>query len=67
MKHDVKKESFPTIPLPMKSFMDVDAVPTVPHLIEEVPNFQKFIEDGIAMEKKCFVGTFQGPTIQVLC
>ena len=36
----LKKESFPTIPLLMKSFMDVEAVPTIPHLIKEVPNFK---------------------------
>ena len=45
----LKKESFPTIPLLMKSFMDVEAVPTIPHLIEEVPNFKKLIEDGIGV------------------
>ena len=44
----LKKESFPTIPMLMKSFMDVEAVPTIPHLIEEVPDFKKFMEDGIA-------------------
>ena len=44
----LKKESSPTIPLLMKSFMDIETVPTIPHLIEEVPNFKKFIENGIA-------------------
>ena len=43
----LKKESFPTIPLLMKSFMDVEAIPTIPHLIEEVPDFKKFIDKGI--------------------
>ena len=47
----LKKESFPTIPLLMKSFMDVEAVLTIPHLIEEVPYFKKFIEDGIVVEE----------------
>ena len=45
----LKKESFPTIPLLMKLFMDVEAIPTIPHFIKEVPNFKKFIEDGIAV------------------
>ena len=44
----LKKEDFPTIPLLMKSFMDNEAVPTIPHLIEEVPDFKSFIDDGIA-------------------
>ena len=35
----LKKESFPTILMLMKSFMDVEAVPTIPHLIEEVLDF----------------------------
>ena len=52
----LKKESFPTIPLLMKSFMDVEAVPTIPHLIEEVPDFKKFIEDGIAVGENALLG-----------
>ena len=32
----LKKESFPTVPLLMKSFMDVESIPTILHLIEEV-------------------------------
>ena len=44
----LRKESFLTIPLLMKSFMDVEAVLTIPHLIKEVPNFKKFVENGIA-------------------
>ena len=52
----LKKESFPTIPLLMKSFMDVEAVLTIPHLIEEVPDFKKFIEDGIAVGENALLG-----------
>ena len=40
----LKKESFPTIPLLMKLFMDVESIPTILHLIEEVANFKGFIE-----------------------
>ena len=43
----LKKENFPTIPSLMKSFMDVDSVPTVPHLIEEVSDFKAFIEGSL--------------------
>ena len=35
----LKKESFPTIPVLMKLFMDVETVPTIPHIIEEVSDF----------------------------
>ena len=52
----LKKESFPTIPMLMKSFMDVEAVPTIPHLIEEVLDFKKFIEDGIADGENALLG-----------
>jgi hypothetical protein len=37
------KENFPTIPLLMKSFVDVESLPTILHLIEEVPDFKGFI------------------------
>ena len=51
----VRKESFPTIPLLMKLFMHVEVVPTTPHLIKEVLDFKKFIEDGIAMEENALL------------
>ena len=41
------KESFPTVPLLMKSFMKNEAVPSIPHLIQEVSDFKKFIADWI--------------------
>jgi hypothetical protein len=44
----LKKENFPTIPLLMKSFMDVESIPTVFHLIEEVLNFKGYIVGCIA-------------------
>ena len=40
----LKKENFPTIPFFMKSFMDVESIPIIPHLIEEVADFKGFIE-----------------------
>ena len=39
----LRKESFPTVPLLMKSFMKNEVVPTIPHLIQEVLDFKKFI------------------------
>ena len=38
------KEDSPTIPLLMKSYMDLENVPVIPHMIEEVPNFKAFIK-----------------------
>ena len=52
----LKKGSFSTILLLMKSFMDVEAVPTIPHLIDEVSNFKKFIEDGIVVGENALLG-----------
>jgi len=53
----LKKESFPIIPAFMKSFMDVDSVPTIPHLIEEVPDFKAFIEGSIWKKMNHLLGT----------
>jgi hypothetical protein len=33
------KENIPTIPLLMKSFMEIETIPYIPHFIEEVPDF----------------------------
>ena len=52
----LKKENFPTIPLLMKSFMDVDSTPTIPHLIEKVPNFKDFIKDALVYGDDILVG-----------
>ena len=41
----LRREDFPTVPLLMKSFMKIEAVPTIPHLIQEVPDFKKFIKE----------------------
>ena len=52
----LKKENFPTIPALMKSFMDVEAIPTIPHLIEEVPDFKSFIDGAILDKDEGLVG-----------
>ena len=38
------EEDFPTIPLLIKSCIDLDNVPVIPHMIEEIPNFKAFIK-----------------------
>jgi hypothetical protein len=41
------EEDFPTIPLLMKSYMDLDHMPVIPHMIEEVSDFKAFIKSYI--------------------
>ena len=53
---DLKKENFPTIPALMKSFMDVDSISTIPHLIEEVPDFKAFIAGSFVDGDDVLVG-----------
>ena len=36
----LRQSDYPTIPFLMKLFMDVDKVPVISHLVEEVPNFK---------------------------
>ena len=43
----LRKESFPTIPLLVKSFMKNEIVPTIPYLIQEVPDSKNFIANWI--------------------
>ena len=43
----LREEDFPTIPLLMKSNMDLDNVPVIPHIIEKVSDFKAFIEPYI--------------------
>ena len=40
----LKTRDYPTVPLLMKSFMDCETEPVIPHLIEEVPDFKSFVE-----------------------
>ena len=40
----LKTNSYPTILRLMKSFMDCEKYPMIPHFIEEVPDFQTFVE-----------------------
>jgi hypothetical protein len=42
----LRANDYPTLPMLMKSFMEAEKQPVIPHLIEEVPNFKAFV-DGI--------------------
>ncbi len=52
MEHVVEKKNVPSIP----SLMDVDFVPAIPYLIEEVQNFKAFQEGWILEGKDVHVG-----------
>ena len=52
----LKKKNFPTIPAIMKSFMEVESISTIPHLIEEVPDFKNFIDGAILDKDEVLVG-----------
>ena len=38
------KEYYPIIPLLMKPYMDLDNVPVISHMVEDVLDFKAFIE-----------------------
>ena len=43
----LQEEDFPTIPLLMKSYMNLKNIPVISHMIEEVSDFKAFIEPYI--------------------
>ena len=47
---------YPTLPLLMKSFMDIESRPVIPHLIEEVPEFKKFVEGYLCTKHDALAG-----------
>ena len=54
----LRENDYPTVPLLMKSYMDLDKEPVIPALIEEVPDFKSFIEEYISEDD--LVGHSQG-------
>jgi hypothetical protein len=52
----LRKDNFPTIPLLMKSFMELQSIPTIPHLIEEVLDFKGLIARCIAQGDEALEG-----------
>lgn len=56
----LKSNSYPTIPLLMKSFMDAEEKPVIPHLIEEVPDFKGFLEGYLCDGKETLIGHTKG-------
>ena len=50
------EEDFPTIPLFMKSYVDLDHIPVILHMIEKVQNFKAFIKPYMLKEGDRLVG-----------
>ena len=48
----LKENNFLTIPLLMKSFIDVESLPVIACLIEEIPDFKGYIKIILFQEKK---------------
>ena len=44
---DLHEHDYPTIPLLIKSYMDMEKVPIIPHMIEELPYWRAFVCDYI--------------------
>ena len=54
--YKLRGADYPTLPLLMKSFMDTESQPVIPHLIEEVPDFKKFIEGYLCTRRDALAG-----------
>ena len=57
---DLRQNDYPTVPLLIKSFMDLEKDVVVPHLIEEVPDFKSFIANYIAVGDESLVNHTKG-------
>ena len=42
--YKLKGTNYPILPLLIKSFIDIESHPVIPHLIKEVPDFKKFVK-----------------------
>ena len=54
--YKLKGTDYPTLPLLMKSFIDTESRPVIPHLIEEVPDFKKFVEGYLCTGRDALAG-----------
>jgi hypothetical protein len=52
----LRENDYPTLPTLMKSFMDVETEPIIPHLIEEVPNFKAFVDGYLCSGNDALLG-----------
>ena len=54
--YKLRGTNYPTLPLLMKSFMDTESCLVIPHLIEEVPDFKKFVEGYLCTGRDALLG-----------
>ena len=54
--YKLRGTNYPTLLLLMKSFMDMESHPVIPHLIEEVPDFKKFVEGYLCTGQDALAG-----------
>ena len=54
--YKLRGTDYPTLPLLMKSFMDTKSRLVIPHLIEEVPDFKKFVEGYLCTGRDALAG-----------
>jgi hypothetical protein len=53
---DLREHDYPTIPLLMKSYMDMEKVLVIPHMIEELPDWRTFVSEHIPSGKEKLIG-----------
>ena len=53
---DLREHDYPTIFLLMKSYMDMEKVLVIPHMIEELPDLRAFVSEYIPSGKDKFIG-----------
>jgi len=53
---ELSKKDHPTLPLLVQSYMKMEEIPFILHLVEEVPYFKAYIRPYIGMSKKQLVG-----------
>ena len=54
--YKLRGTNYPTLSLLMKSFMDTESRPVIPHFIEEVPDFKKFVKGYLYIGRDALEG-----------
>jgi hypothetical protein len=52
----LRANNYPTLPMLMKLFMDAKKQLVIPHLIEEVPNFEAFVDGYLYSDNDALQG-----------
>ena len=54
--YKLKGTDYPTLPLLKKLFMDIESWLVIPHFINEVPDFKKFVEGYLCIGRDALIG-----------